>query len=116
MTTNAFLFAWDCNGIESIIPITQYELLDKQNLIRVLGEEEKIPNPLGGILNRLILRARFNSQRHYEIYSVDCDASMDEEFWKEQWETMPQETADLLRERGQKIYSDRVQKDSIKIT
>lgn len=116
MTTNAFIFSWDQEGIESIIPITAYEHHDKQNLMRMLGDQPTIHNPLDGIVNSLILRARYNTQRHYEIYAVDCDEAIDEAFWKEQWNDYPQETAELIRERGHKLFSDRANKDRIKIT
>lgn len=107
MTTNAFIFMWDCYGIESIVPITQYENWDKTNTIRLLKGDRSVRNPLDDIVRNLVFRARYNSQRHYEIYAVDCDASLDEEFWKEQWDSNPQHTADLIREKGQQIYSDR---------
>jgi len=107
MTTNAFIFAWDCYGIESIVPISQYEHIDRDNTMRILAEQPKIHNPMNGILRNLMLRARVNSQRNYEIYAIDCDASLDEEFWQKQWEEYPQETAEVIRERGHQLYSDR---------
>jgi hypothetical protein len=107
MTKNAFIFSWDETGIESIVPITEYEHWDKENTMRILKEQPTLRNPLNGILQSLLLRARFNPQRHYEIYAVDCDESMNREFWIEQWNNSPQETADLIRERGHKLYSDR---------
>lgn len=113
MTKNAFIFSWDCNGIESIVPITQYEHHDKENLIRLLKDQPRIRNPLDTIVRNLILRAKFNSQRFYEIYAIDCDPSLDEKFWQEQWQENPQFTADLIRERGHKIYSDRQTKQSV---
>jgi hypothetical protein len=116
MTTNAYIFSWDNLGIESIVPITEYEHWDKQNLIRILSEERTKTNPLNAIMHNLLLRARFNSHRHYEIYAIDCDESLDEKFWREQWEENPQFTADLIRERGHKIYSDRLQLNKITIT
>ena len=116
MTTNAFIFSWDNQGIESIVPISQYEHWDKQNLIRMLSEKRTERNPLDSIMHNLLLRARYNPQRHYEIYAVDCDSSLDEAFWREQWDKYPQETAELIRERGHKIYSDRENRSRIKIT
>lgn len=113
MTTNAFIFSWDMYGIESIVPITQYEHQDKINLMRILKEEKTERNPLDDIVRMLILRARFNPQRHYEIYAVDCDSSLDEEFWRTQWAENPQFTADLIRERGHKLYSDRQTKQPV---
>jgi hypothetical protein len=116
MTTNAYIFSWDNLGIESIVPITQYEHHDKQNLIRILSEKNSEPNPLNNILRMMLMRARFNTQRHYEIYAIDCDSSMDEQFWRDQWEEFPQQTAELIRDRGHKIYSDRLRPGEIKIT
>jgi hypothetical protein len=116
MTTNAYIFSWDNLGIESIVPITQYEHHDKQNLIRMLSEKKTEPNPLDNILRMMLMRARFNTQRHYEIYAIDCDSSMDEQFWRDQWDKYPQETAELIRDRGHKIYSDRPRPSEIKIT
>jgi hypothetical protein len=105
MTTNSFIFSWHCNGVEAIIPISQYEKIDKENTIRILKGEPKLRNPLDNIIRNLILRASFNSQRNYEIYAVDCDTSMDADFWTQQWANSPKFTADLIREKGHKIYS-----------
>jgi hypothetical protein len=116
MTKNAFIFSWDQLGIESIVPITQYEGVDRENTMRILRDQPVVRNPLNSILQNLLLRARYNSQRHYEIYAIDCDTSLDEAFWKEQWETDPQGTAELIRERGHKLYSDRVNSNKVKIT
>ena len=107
MTTNAYIFSWDQQGIEAIVPISQYEHHDKQNLIRMLSDKPAERNPLDSIVRGLLLRAKFNSQRHYEIYAIDCTEGMDDKFWKEQWDEYPQETAELIRERGHKLYSDR---------
>ena len=116
MTKNAFIFSWDQLGIESIVPITQYEHHDKNQLINLLKDKPRERNPLNSIIQNLLLRARVNAHRHYEIYAVDCSEEMDEEFWRAQWEEYPQETAELIRERGHKLFSDRVKTSSIKIT
>jgi len=116
MTTNAYIFSWDQTGIEAIVPITQYEHHDKNQLINLLKDKPRERNPLDSIVRAMVLRARYNTQRHYEIYAVDCAEGMNEEFWREQWEECPQATADLIRERGHKIYSDRANTKQIKIT
>ena len=115
-TKNAFIFSWDNLGIESIIPITQYEHIERENLIRILSEKPTLKNPLDSIVRNLILRAKYNSQRHYEIYAIDCTEEMNERFWHKQWEEYPQATAELIRERGHKLYSDRVETHRVKIT
>ncbi len=115
-TKNAFIFSWDHLGIEAIIPISQYEHVDRDNTLRLLKEEPTIQNPLDGIFQGLLLRARHNPQRHYEIYAIDCTAEMNETFWWKQWDEYPQATAELIRERGHKLYSDRANTKQIKIT
>ena len=110
MTINAYIFAWDNTGIDSIVPITQYEHYDRDNTMRILNDEPAIRNPLNSILQMLILRAKANPQRCYEIYSVDCSVEMDEVWWREQWASDPQGCANLVRERGNKMYSDRADK------
>ena len=106
-TTNAYIFAWDNTGIDSIVPITQYEQHDRDNTMRILSDEKTVRNPLNNIIQMLVLRAKANPQRHYEIYSVDCSDEMSEDLWREEWASDPQGCADLVRERGIKMYSDR---------
>jgi hypothetical protein len=107
MTTNAYIFSWCRDGVEAIVPVSQYEYWEDENLIRRIKGLAPVRNPLYSIIQHLILRAKFNSQRFYEIYAIDCDPGLDEKFWREQWQENPQFTADLIRERGHKIYSDR---------
>lgn len=115
MTTNAFIFAWNMNGIESVVPITQYEEWDKTNLLDMIAGKKVNANPLDTIVRNILLRARVNSQRHYEVYAVECSIDLDEKFWWTQWEQDPQSTAELVRERGHKLYSDRAT-NKVKIT
>lgn len=113
MTTNAFIFSWDCNGVEAIVPITQFEMMDKINLINILSEKKTVKNPVDTIIYNLKMRAHFNPQRYYEIYAIDCVKGLDEKFWKDKWESDPQFCADLIRKKGLKIYSDRATKDRV---
>lgn len=107
MTTNAYIFSWDCMGLESIVPISKYEHHESQQLINILSDRNVVPNPLNNILGSLKMRARANYHRQYEIYAIDCAEDMTVEFWQQQWQKYPQATADLIRQHGVKIYSDR---------
>jgi hypothetical protein len=84
-------------------------------LMEVLKGNKLEKNPIGNIINMLTMRARVNSQRHYEIYAIDCDPELDEVFWQERWEADPQWCADLVRKKGHMIHSDRANADRIKI-
>ena len=115
MTTNAFLFSWDIHGVEAIIPITQYEDWDTQNAFETLAGNAKTPNPLNSTINAILMRARFNPQRFYEVYAVDCDPHMRESNWQYMWERDPQSCADMIRKRGVKLYGEPMPVNSVRV-
>ena len=116
MTTNAYLVYWCEEGLESVVPITEYEHWDRDNTFRVLNDQETVRNPLNQMIQNMMLRARVNSQRHYELYAIDCDNSINKTDIEQMFETDPQSAADLFRSRGHRLYSDRAEKNRVKIT
>jgi hypothetical protein len=66
--------------------------------------------------NHLLLRARYNSQRHYEIYSVEATDGITAEDIREMFETSPQSAADTIRRLGHCLHSDRSEKYKVAIT
>ena len=116
MTTNAYLISWDMTGLEAVIPITQYEQWDRDNTFRILKDEETARNPLNSIMQGMLLRARFNSQRCYEIYAIDCGDEISELDIRNMFEANPQASAELIRARGHQLYSDRLNRDRAVIT
>jgi hypothetical protein len=116
MTTNAYLVYWCEEGLESIIPITQYEPLDAENTFRILNNEEPVRNPLNTMIQHMLLRSRVNSQRHYELYAIDCDHSITKEDLEQMFKDTPQTAAELIRGRGHKLYGDRANTSRIRIT
>jgi hypothetical protein len=101
--SNLFLVSWDCTGLEAVINITDYE---KETTWATLKNEDP-PVRLGSMVNHLMLRARANSQRHYEIYTMNVEEGISDEDIRGMFEQDPQGSADLIRDRGNKIYSDR---------
>ena len=116
MTTNAFLFMWNCYGIESIVPITQYEDQQKLDIWNILQEKPVGKSPLDDILMSMEMRARFNPARDYEIYAMDCSEGITEEDLFDFWDKAPQAAADLTRKTGVCLFSNRNQSKKIKIT
>lgn len=112
--SNLFLLSWDMTGLEAVVNIT---MIEKGHVWEVLknGANAKKPD-LNHIVNSILLRARYNQQRHYEVYTVWIDSSMDEDSIREMFDTDPQVSADLIRERGTKVYSDRLEPGKQKIT
>lgn len=116
MTTNAYLVYWCEEGLESVVPITEYEHIDTENTFRILSNQDPIRNPMYSIIQMMILRGQFNTQRHYELYAIDCDQTIDKEDIEQMFDDDPQAAADLIRSRGVKVFSDRAEKNRVKIT
>ena len=107
-----FLIMWDQLGLECCIDITE----DQQRRMwqKLKGEpvsESAIPN-----YNHLLLRARFNSQRHYEIYSVEATDGITADDIREMFEANPQSAADTIRRLGHCMHTDRATNDQVLIT
>ena len=115
--SHTFVLRWDPLGLEACINISDIE---KEQMWAALKETKPDPNAgrpntVSSIVNTLMLRAKFNTQRHYEIYAIDTDDSIDEAALREMFEQDPQASADLIRSRGRQLYSDRLKKGQIKI-
>jgi hypothetical protein len=115
--SHTYLLSWDCTGLEAVVNISDIE---KEEMWATLKETKENPNKgrtntVGGIVNMIVLRARFNSQRHYEIYCIDTEDHITAEDFRTMFDKDPQHTADLIRERGRKLSSDRQKDNEIKI-
>jgi hypothetical protein len=110
---NSFLVVWDMLGLESIFSIddamTEVENYEKDKVWKTLKEEPvgQKPNPIP--LQLLIMRARYNSQRSYEIYSFNT--TMSEREVRKIFAEDPQPIVEWIRENGNKIYSDYVKQE-----
>ncbi len=103
---------WDMTGLECLINVStvqeEHEQWGKENIWSILKEERQAPAPKLVPLDSMIMRARYNSQRHYEIYTFDSELS--EEDIKETFASDPQVIVDAIRNVGHELYSDRVLK------
>jgi hypothetical protein len=62
-----FVVMWDNTGLEYIGDITADETNRSWSALKGKVVGSALPN-----LNHMILRARYNPQRHYEIYQVEA--------------------------------------------
>lgn len=92
---------WDMYGLEFLFNITECH---KQTTWSLLTDETVpgVPD-----LNMMMLRARMNSQRCYEIYSFHADPGIADDDIRILFKDNPQYIVDLIRKQGSKIYSDR---------
>jgi hypothetical protein len=102
-----YLAMWDMYGLECLFDTGEWQ---KQYMWSVLKEEDR---PQGPNLQMMILRAKMNSQRCYEIYSFNADDELTEESIKSAFETAPQGIVDFIRANGNKIFSDRTEKKAV---
>lgn len=119
--TNTFIISWDMTGLEAVVDITQ-DLIDgdqweKEKLFAIIKDPDDVPvneyaRKVGNIIHVMKLRARANSQRHYEIYYIHTEGSITKETLERYFEDDPQASAELIRERGTKLYSDRISKQA----
>ena len=110
--TTRFIAMWDMTGLECLINVTaiqkEHEKWEKENIFRILKDQIREIKPPSVPLDMMILRARVNSQRHYEIYTFESELS--EKYIKETFSSDPQVIVDAIRNVGHELYSDRVLK------
>jgi hypothetical protein len=103
---------WDNLGLEAAVNVSDiskqriWAALQGQDLNKVQAE----PNLL-----HWQLRARFNPQRHYEIYIIEVEDEITVDDIVKAFNDAPQQMADTVRRIGHKFYSDRAEEDKIKI-
>ena len=108
---NVWLVSWDQLGLECLFNFTEYDKLKTwyQLSDKPLPSTVARPPPL----QVLLLRARYNAQRHYEIYTFTADTNITYEDLKLLFDEYPQYIVDMIRERGNAIHSDRASQDVV---
>ena len=110
-----FLISFDCNGLETLQDITEYhpDNWDKNQLLGVMMGKAYKKAPIHQQIGMMIMRARFNTQRHYEIYVQQAEDDISAKDFAAAFNSNPQFWADYCREHHSvKLYSDRVPKGS----
>ena len=105
-----FVVMWNNTGLEYIGDITADEHDRTWAALKDKPAGTALPN-----LNHMILRARYNPQRHYEIYQVEATDGITADDIRDMFENSPQTAADTIRERGNCLHSDRVTDDRVLI-
>jgi len=100
----SFAIMWDCYGLEAIA-----RLPDPAD--RTFALLKGVPPPEVPNINMWELRARFNTQRNYEIYLITAVPGIDVDDIRSMFEADPQAAAETIRRIGEKFYSDRETKE-----
>lgn len=104
----SFAIMWDCHGLEAIARLP--DPADRTFALLKGVKPPEVPN-----INMWELRARYNNQRHYEIYLITAVPGIDADDIRAMFEADPQLAADTIRRIGQKFYSDRRDEHSVAI-
>ena len=105
-----FVVVWDSHGLEYVGDITEDEQKRTWSALKGQPIGTSLPN-----LNHILLRARYNSQRHYEIYQVEATEGITADDIREMFEASPQTAADTIRRIGHCYYSGREQENQVLI-
>ena len=102
-------------GLECLLDVgklkAEHEEWEKKQIVAILKEDQfrdiepKLP------LQYMLMRARANTQRQYEIYEFSSEISYDEV--KKMFDTDPQTIVNAIRNVGYKVYSDRSEKKQV---
>jgi hypothetical protein len=103
-----FLVSWDMYGIERCVQIDKFEQLDDEILMETIRTGEQQPDMFADLVNKMLLRARFNPHRCYEVYAFQTSVDMTEDEVVDMFNATPQRSADLIRTAGVKLYSSRI--------
>ena len=115
MESKTFILSWDSYGLECCREIgekmEQARQRDQEVLLELIKDPDQNPantpmREINQLINILMLRARTNSQRSYEIYTINTDPEITEQSLTQSFQESPSTMADLIRNRGIKIYSD----------
>ena len=100
MKSTRFAIMWDCNGLEAVEQVP-----DPAETTFALLKGTEPPRPPN--IMHWQLRARYNNQRHYEIYIITAVSGITEDDIRAMFEANPQTAANTIRRIGEKFYSDR---------
>ena len=103
-----FAVMWDCHGLEAVQAVPNPADI---TFALLRGSE---PPTLPALMHWQ-LRARYNSQRHYESYIITATPGITEDEIRDMFDADPQTAADTIRRIGQKYYSDRRESNRIVI-
>ena len=103
------LASWDREGFECLEDITSKhpDTWEKGQLVEALKGNTPQTNPLAQQISHMKLRARFNSQRCYEIYVFSTDDIVEFKDIEDWMIADPQSLVDWVRvNHYAKVYSD----------
>jgi hypothetical protein len=117
---STWLLSWCSEGLEAVVNVDEYQSRhldqERQAMWDTLSAEDPenvkqgttAGQEFSQLVNRILMRARVNSHRHYEVYAIGMPAGTTEDDIKAMFDgSGAQYIVDLIREKGTRYYSDR---------
>lgn len=99
--TRVYICMWDENGFEVLKDCSSWE---RQSLLDTIAGKKLSTPPVN--LKAMTMRARFNPQRNYEIWTFNAVEELDEDTLWSYADENPQALVDMIRSRGKQLYSN----------
>jgi hypothetical protein len=100
---------WDCNGFEVLKECSSWE---NQSLLDTLAGRPLKQSPIN--LQAMIMRARYNPHRNYEIWTFNTEENLNEDTLWSYAKNNLQELIAMIQLRGKKLYGIEKYKDFTK--
>ena len=98
-----FLLVWDMYGLETAVNLDG--CMSKRVQAALLEEKHDLVHP-GQLIEKSLLRARFNTHRNYEVYAIMLPRGTTEEEVVGWFDKNPQGLADIVRKKGVNLHGD----------
>ena len=105
-----FAIMWDCYGLEVCQAVPS---MADRTWAALADKDKELVYPQ---IEHWRLRARYNSQRHYEIWIVEAVDGIGSEDIVDMFNADPQSAADTIRKLGTCYYSNRNETHNVVIT
>ena len=95
-----WIVLFDNEGLDTLVPYS--DMVEEQVMSKLAGG--KMNRDAQHTISRIMLRARFNEQRHPEVWCYSTAEDMEYKDMRDLWEASPQYMADLIRKSGQQLH------------
>ena len=102
--SDQYLVMWCNEGLEGLVNITD---LESNDLLTMIKTGQRVTSKVSHYVTMMSMRARANSQRHYEIYGLTVAEGITEQDIRGMFDDDPQTAADTIRRIGARVYSER---------
>ena len=96
-----FVLSWDTLGVELVFDIDAEE--SKRVEAALKGEVYRYQDP-SSLLDKTLLRARFNSHRNYEVFAINMPSHLSEDGVRAMFDENFDEMTKLVRKKGLKLH------------